>query len=141
MSTKSRSGTTNPDAARWDVHASKVRGTSQQGKMSLCWGTVKMDYKRGPTSLSKIWGQSAASTPPIFVQLGRTKVGWGLSVARVAIPQNHQAEVLGAENTAMDRNLIMQRCHDQLEALLIFQWKRHSLPITGLSFTFLSKGQ
>ena len=39
----------------------------------------------------------------------------------------------------MDRNLIMQRCHDQLETLLVFQWKLHSLPITGLSFTFLSK--
>ena len=39
----------------------------------------------------------------------------------------------------MDRNLIMQRCHDQLETLLVFQWKLHSLPITELSFTFLSK--
>ena len=44
---KVRSGCTYPDAAREDVHASEVRGTSQQGKMSLCWGTVKMDYKRG----------------------------------------------------------------------------------------------
>ena len=60
------SGSTYPEAMREDVYASEVRGPSQQGKMSLCWGTVKIDHRRGARfgrSLSR-YGASAASSPP-----------------------------------------------------------------------------